>query len=229
MNTPIIMLKKISQFKILPILICLFFTMGGFCQSASVIQEDTSTFLMKEGIQRIKIISNLSDTKNEFIATLFTVEDTSLYNFGLISRKNFPDTFSFEGIEKMCAQDDKDLVLQVAGAFTPDWKVIEGYALENGKSVGQDHFLGENKKISYRGLCLIKNGCPHITHLDNILDMQGLLEKARNFKWSLFQQVAAIIDGKRSNDMVLPRSAKRRFLVEVKQGEKTKFGIINSR
>lgn len=182
---------------------------------------------MKAGIKRTNIISHMSDAKDEFIATLFTVEDTSLYNFGMISRKNFSGKFSFENIEKMCAQNDEELVLQVAGAFTPDWKVIEGYALENGKPVGQDHFFGENDKFSYKGLCLIKNGHPHITHIDKIGDINGLIQKAIDSKWSLFQQVAAIIDGKRANDIVLPREAKRRFLVEIDQNGQSKFGIIS--
>jgi hypothetical protein len=59
----------------------------------TLMQEDTSAFLMKGGIRRTKILSNLSHTKNEFIATLFTVEDTSLCNFRLISRKNFSGYF----------------------------------------------------------------------------------------------------------------------------------------
>jgi hypothetical protein len=219
--------KKKSNFGALIISLCLCLTIEGYCQSSTMMQEDTSTFLMKDGIKRTKIISNLSDTKDEFIATLFTVEDTSLYNLALISRKDFPGTSSFENIEKMSAQNEEDLVLQVAGAFTPDWKVIEGYALEKGNSVGQDHFLGENKKIGYKGLCMIKNGRPQITHLDKIANIQRLLQKAKDSRWSLFQQVAAIIDGKCANDMVLPRSAKRRFLVEIKHKGQTKFGIIS--
>ncbi len=127
----------------------------------------------------------------------------------------------------MCAQKGEDLVLQVAGAFTPDWKSIEGYALEKGKSVGQDDFFGENKKFSYKGLLLIKNGRPHITHLDKIDDMERLIHKARNSSWSLFQQVSAIIDRKPADDIILPRIAKRRFLVEVGQKGQTKFGIIS--
>jgi len=190
-------------------------------------QEDTSAFLMKEGIKRTKIISNLSKAQNELIATIFTVEDTSLCNFGLVSRKNFSGTFSFENIEKMCAQNGEDLVLQVAGAFTPDWKVIEGYALEKGKSVGQDKFFGENNKFSYKGLLIIENGHPQITHLDKIADIEGFLQKARDSGWSFFQQVSAIIDGKPADDIILPGIAKRRFLVEVKQEGQTKFGIIS--
>jgi hypothetical protein len=228
MNSQTITRKIKTHLAVLFMLSWLFSSPCGLCQSAPVVmQEDTSTFLMKEGIQRTRIISNVSDAKGEFIATLFTVEDTSLYNFALISRKNFQGNFSFEDIEQICAQNEQELVLQVAGAFTPDWKVIEGYALEKGESVGQDHFLGENKKIDYRGLCIIKNGHPHITNLDVVSDMPELLLNAHNLKWTLFQQVSAIIDGKPAKDIVLPREAKRRFLVEVGQEEHSKFGIIS--
>jgi len=219
--------KKKAPFGMLFVFYCLLLTFGVYCQSQAMMQEDTSAFLMKEGIKRTKIISNLSDTKNELIATLFTVEDTSLYNFGLISRKNFSGIFSFENIEKMCAQNGEYLILQVAGAFTPDWKVIEGYALERGKSVGQDKYFGENDKFSYKGLLIIENGHPHITHLDKIAGIEGFLQKARDSGWSFFQQVSAIIDGKPADDIVLPGIAKRRFLVEVKQEKHTKFGIIS--
>lgn len=206
---------------------CLLLTFGVYCQSQALMREDTSAFLMKEGIKRTKIISNLSDTKNKLMATLFAVEDTSLCHFGLISRKNFSGIFSFEGIEKMCAQNGEDLILQVAGAFTPDWKSIEGYALEKGKSVGQDKFFGENDKFSYKGLLIIENGHPHITHLEKIDVIEKFLQKARDSNWSLFQQVSAIIDGKPADDIVLPGIAKRRFLVEVNQEGQTKFGIIS--
>lgn len=227
MNSPNITKEIKSHLVILFLLSWLFNSQGGLCQAAAVMQEDTSTFLMKEGIKRTRIISNLSDTKGELIATLFTAEDTSLYNFALISRKNFQGIFSFEAIEQMCARNEQELVLQIAGAFTPDWKIIEGYALEKGESVGQDAFLGENKKIDYRGLCIIKDGRPHITNLDKVPDMPGLVQKAQDFKWSLFQQVSAVIDGERADDIVLPRSAKRRFLVEVRQEGETIFGIIS--
>jgi len=226
-NTLIRIQKKKENFGILFVFYCLLFTVGGYCQSHALTQEDTSAFLMKNGIKRTKIISNLSGTKNELIATLFTVEDTSLCNFGLVSRKNFSGVFSFESIEKMCAQNGEDLVLQVAGAFTPDWKVIEGYALEKGNSVGQDKFFGENDKFSYKGLLIIENGYPQITHLEKIADIEGFIQKARSSKWSLFQQVSAIIDGKPADDIVLPGIVKRRFLVEIKQEKRTKFGIIS--
>jgi hypothetical protein len=218
-----------TRFDYGPLILSLGLLISGIASSQpnAEIHEDTTTFLMKEGIKRTRIISKLSDTKNELIATLFAVEDTSLCDFGIISRKNFSGTFSFEGIEKMCTQNGEELVLQVAGAFTPDWKVIEGYALEKGESVGQDHFLGENKKIDYRGLCIIKDGHPHITNLDVVYDMPELLLSAHDLKWTLFQQVSAIIDGKPAKDIVLPREAKRRFLVEVGQESQSKFGIIS--
>jgi len=218
-----------TKFDYGPLILSLGLLITGIASSQpnATIHEDTTTFLMKERIKRTRISSKLSHTKNEFIATLFTVEDTSLYDFALISRKNFSGTFSFESIEKMHAQNGEDLILQVAGAFTPDWKVIEGYALENGESVGQDHFPGENKKIDYRGLCIIKDGRPYITNLEKVTDMQGLLQKAQDFKWSLFQQVSAIIDGQQANDIMLPREAKRRFLVEVGEKGHSKFGIIS--
>lgn len=76
-------------------------------------------------------------------------------------------------------------------------------------------------------MLIIENGHPQITHLDKIADIEGFLQKARDSGWSFFQQVSAIIDGKPADDIVLPGIAKRRFLVEIKQGDRTKFGILS--
>ena len=194
---------------------------------AQTILEDTTTYDLPDGFSRTKVISDFELNKGQLIATLFKMEKIQSCKIKFVSRKNFREDFNFENIEKQCRNQNEQIVMQVASAFTPDWKGIEGFALQDGQSVGEDTCLGENKKLIYGGLLLIKDGYPVITNLDNISDKAAFVANAIKNKYSLFQQVAAIINGKINSKVNLPGIHKRRFFIEITEDHETKFGIVS--
>ena len=188
--------------------------------------EDTTTFDLPEGFSRIKIISNTELNKGQIVATFFKMDNIPSCKIKFVSRKNFEGTFDFNNIEQQCVQNGEQIVLQVAAAFTPDWKVIEGFALEDGEKVGQDSYLGENREL-YKGILLIKDGKPLITYIDNIIDRDVFIAESVHDSCSMFQQVAAIIESKINRNFDLPGVCKRRFFVEVIEENQSSFGIVN--
>lgn len=114
----------------------------------------------------------------------------------------------------------------MAGAFTPDWQVIEGFALEHGRLVGQDSFPTENDKLIYKGLVSIRNGIPFFTQLDSITDPLAFALKAAQSGWSVFMQVAPVIAGRRTN-IDLPGVYKRRFLIHIQVNGESEYAIAD--
>jgi hypothetical protein len=194
---------------------------------AGSLSEDTTAFNLPDGFTRSKVYAKSGDYDKQFVGTFFRMENTHGCKIKLVSRKLFDGTFNFENIEKQCQSENQDIVMQVAGAFTPDWKVIEGYALQDGQVVGQDSCLGENKGLIYKGLLLIKEGCPVFKYLDDIPDPAAFAADAIRNKYTLFQQAAPILNGEINKKINLPGTHKRRFFVEAVEGSEIKFGIVN--
>ena len=191
------------------------------------IVDDTTTIDLVNGFTLIKTKSTFEQNKVQTLATFFKMEKIPSCKIKFVSRKNFKEDFNFENIEKQCELKNEQIVLQVASAFTPDWKVIEGFALQDGKIVGEDSYLGENQKLSYQGILLIKNGKPFITCLNKILDRNKFTTDAIRDECSMFQQFPAIIDGKINSAIELPGIHIRRFFVEIMEDNQSKFGIID--
>jgi hypothetical protein len=159
------------------------------------------------------------------VAHLFTMIEDPQCKVSFVSRLLFKGEFSYDAVEAECRQKGQQIVLQAAAAFTPDWLVIEGFALQQGRSVGQDSTLGQNTALTYSGILCIKDGKPFFTHLDHISDRQLFVDELKAENGSLFLQAAPIVDGRLDTTLILPRSNKRRFFVEI-DSDKKEFGVI---
>ena len=201
----------------------LFLLMNVLASAQSEIRGD-SVLQLTEGFKH-RLIYKLSSPEREVAAHLFSMEVQPQNKVRFVSRKLFQGDFNYTSIEEQCRQQGKEIVLQVAAAFTPDWNVIEGFALQQGKKVGQDSFPGQNSKLPYKGILVIKKGLPFFTHLDSIKFPDNFVEKARSEQWSLFLQAAPIVKGKLDTFLILPGSHKRRFFVEF-EADKKEFGVV---
>ena len=219
---------RISNFFVigfLPVIMCA--TLLIIPSIAQAVSQDTTTFKLPDGFTKSKIYANIDHKEHQFAATFFKMENMDVCKIIFVSRQTFKEAFSFENIENQCREQHEQIVLQVAAAFTPDWKVIEGFALQDGQKVGQDSFPGKNKKLFYKGLLLIKDGYTAIDYLDSLQDRDAFIADAVRNKCSLFQQVAAIVNGNVNTKVDLPGTAKRRFFVEIVEDHQSKFGIVS--
>jgi hypothetical protein len=161
------------------------------------------------------------------VATLFKTQNCDRCRIKFVSRKLFKQQFNFENIARQCGTANQQIVLQVAAAFTPDYEVIEGFALEDGEQVGQDTMPGQNSGLIYKGIVVLRDGIPHFTHLDSIDNIDKFKKESTQKKFSVFQQVAAIVDGTVNTDVDLPGIHKRRFLVEISENGRREFGVVS--
>ncbi|KAA3610950.1 MAG: hypothetical protein DWQ05_20900 [Calditrichaeota bacterium] len=208
----------------IPILLSLFLNKS---TPAQLQQEDAITYNLPLGFQRVKIFSKTAPDSGALIATFFKMENSPAGKIKFISRKTFQGVFGFRAIEDQCRRNNQQIVLQVAAAFTPDWKVIEGFALQKGKRVGQDAFIGQNTRLIYQGIMRIKNGKPGLFHSEKIENMMRFVSDAIRDSCDLFQQAFAIIDGEINKKMDLPGVRKRRFFIEIIEGDIVKFGVVS--
>lgn len=188
------------------------------------LQEVKPAHNMPGGVSRFEIHAEVKSGKEKLVGSFFAMESGNESRLEFLSRKKHPQFFTpeinFQAIKDFYQQQGKQVALEVAGAFTPDWKQIEGLAYENGESVGQD------KPAAHSGLLVIKNGKPSIEQLHSNTTT-SLVQNAVTNKWSLFQQLSAIQGGKIVATPSLAKPIEARFFVERKTPAGITAGIVN--
>ncbi len=190
------------------------------------LQEVRPQHNMPSGFGRYEVHAENNSGKEELVGSFFTIEAPSgESHVEFLSKKLHPQFFTpglnFEAVAEYFRNNHKQIVLQAAGAFTPDYKQIQGLAYENGLSVGQD------RPSEHNGLLVIKNGRPEIIFLDEIGNLDTLLQEAKNNKWSFFQQIPAIRHGAVSFQTKNNSLYETRFFVERKTPAGITSGIVN--
>ncbi|OGN28756.1 MAG: hypothetical protein A3A33_03165 [Candidatus Yanofskybacteria bacterium RIFCSPLOWO2_01_FULL_49_25] len=127
----------------------------------------------------------------------------------------------FESIRQHLISEHKTPVMIAAAAFTPDNKTIQGFALENGRSIGES---AVNKDLN--GLVVIENSKPRLRAVSEVTDWDSFILGLEKQKASLFQQTSYIRPGgvfssSKSDAFEL------RFFVEGTLGGKPTNGIID--
>ncbi len=161
------------------------------------------------------------------IGSFFTLEKGGKVDF--ITNENIdlkkylsPNIINFWGIYNYYKQRWKNVALTVAGAFTPNRKIVEGIAYENGEKRWQDI------KSKWTGLLVIKNGNPEIMNLEDIPDLDDFKNKVKWNDWSMFQQIQVIKNWTKQNTGALDGKEKEfRFFVEREAGGQISRGIVN--
>jgi hypothetical protein len=189
-------------------------------------EERPREYRLPEGFHHERICLTDANGRSRYVADGYFMEDSVNSRMRFVSRAAFEGKFTFRNVERQCRRSHVQIVLQVAAAFTPDWEVIEGFALENGRSVGQDSYPGENDRLIYGGIVGLRDGKPFITHLDSLPDSEGFVREAVANRWSLFMQATAIANG-RTTTMDLPGTYLRRFLVQLATNGESRFGVVD--
>lgn len=178
---------------------------------------------MPDGFSRFELHREDGSGRSELVGSFFAMETGSTSHIEFISNKLHPQFFTpelnFDAVRQSFG-NGKQVVLESAGAFTPDYKQIQGLAYEQGQSVGQ------STPSEHQGLLVIKNSKPEIAYLNEV-NLPNFLEQAKQNKWSFFQQIPAIKHGTinfRSNNQALLET---RFFVERKTPTGTTSGVIN--
>lgn len=162
---------------------------------------------MPPGFKRFRIEAKRRDGSDfELVGNFFTLEGDA-GKVDLLTRSKNPQYFvpkvNFPAIKDDFRVAGKTVALSVAAAFTPDWKTIEGHALDDGKDVG------EARSSRWQGLLVIKKGAAEILHLNEIGDFNAFLAEAKRQKWSVIQQIPVIHNG--ALDTIPPLAAGREF------------------
>ncbi|MBU0660880.1 YdcF family protein [Patescibacteria group bacterium] len=131
-------------------------------------------------------------------------------------------TMDAEGLAQRYIDQQKQPVLQLAGAFTHDWEHIQGMAFDDGVLIG----ALETKQ--WDGLLVIEDGIPHIEHKADIKHLDSFLDNAVEKELSIIEQISIIRDGE--IDIYPPFPPDRlytfRFFVEYQIAEKIFPGVI---
>ncbi len=182
---------------------------------------------LPDGFKRTKINIEFNDGRGkiEGAGSMFMF-DNEKGKAEFISKTSRPDFFAngieFSKVENKFRSAGNDPVLIVAGAYySPNTNNIEGIALENGVTVGDDI-----PKSGSNGFLVIENGDPHIEFINQIPDLNSYLDKLKSEKADAFQQTSYIRPGGTfSSDKDIKWEL--RFFVEGEQEGKMKKGIIN--
>jgi len=162
---------------------------------------------------------NVIDKNGGLVASFFTLERGGKVDF--MTRENSPQNINFWQIYNKYQSSWKKVVLIVAGAFSPDYKIIEWIAYENGQKRWQ------NIRSQWNGLLVIKNENPEIMNLEDIPDLDNLIRQVVNGRWSMFQQIQVIKNWIERNTQAVKKKWKFRFFVERYAGGETSRGIVN--
>lgn len=188
------------------------------------LQEVKPSHNMPAGFSRFEIHAEVKSGREKLVGSFFVMEPGKESRVEFVSKKKHPQFFTpevnFKAIQDYYQQHGKQVVLEVAGAFTPDWKQIEGLAYENGESVGQD------KAAAHSGLLVIKNGKPSIVQLSTDVSTTFVQNAVKN-KWSFFQQLSVIQGGKVVAKPSLAKPIEARFFVERKTPSGVTAGVVN--
>lgn len=164
---------------------------------------------------RLKVI----DKNGKLVASFFTLEKGGKVDF--MTRENSPQNINFWQIYNDKQKLWEKVALIIAGAFSPDYKIIEWIAYENGQKRWQ------NIRSPWNGLLVIKNGNPEIMNLEDIIDLNSFKKQIVQGRWSMFQQIQVIRNWIEKNINAVPIKWKFRFFVERYAGRETSRGIVN--
>jgi len=207
-------MKKIKNFckkNIFRILIAATISMMIFAATENlaaepILQKMSQNGNLPPGFSRELIL----DGKN-LIGSFFEIENGGRADF--LSNKKNPQYFpngkvDFDAIKKDFERRGKKVVLIVAAAFLKSGTAdkIEGFALEDGKVVGE-----KSPDFNLNGILQIENGIPQIKFLNKIFDTT--FSAAKKNKFSLFKNISFLRPGGKFSSQN-PREYELRFFVE---------------
>lgn len=153
-------------------------------------------YLLPKGYRAYDIVGNTPNGEIQNIGTYITTDTPEQFHVEYVTKKAdpyFSDTegnVDFDAIQLALRNEGKDPVMSMAGAFTPDNKVIQGFSLERGVSVGQEKI---NEGLN--GLLLIENTVPKLHAVSELENREEFFSRAQINGASLFQQVSYIRPG----------------------------------
>ncbi len=178
---------------------------------------------MPNGFQRDFVVGSMN-SHEKIVASLFYFEEGKT-KAEFLSNDLHPEAFSpeinYDKIRRIVESKGKDFVIAFAGAYKSPSNNIEGVALEEGISVGEQNFS------KWSGFVYITpDGNIELLRLKDAQEnfdrgaAENLVQKAEQEQGSLFQQIPAIWNGEKKMTSSSPDKFEYRAICETKDGKK---------